>query len=56
MHVLHKLILRVSKMAEGTKQECALVERNCVLFYVITVIIVLREGHQARFELISKIF
>ena len=22
-------------MAEGEKQECALVERNCVLFYVI---------------------
>ena len=28
----------------------ALVERNCVLFYLI---IVLREGSQARFELLS---
>ena len=32
---------------------CALVERNCVLFYLI---IVFREGSQARFELLSEIF
>ena len=53
MHVLYKLILSTSKMAEGAKQKCALVERNCVLFYVI---IVLRDGNQARSELFSKIF
>ena len=53
MHILYKLILSTSKKAEGVKQECVLVERNCVLFYVI---IVLRESSQARFELFSKIF
>ena len=53
MHILYKLILSTSKKAEGVKQECVLVERNCVLFYVI---IVLRERSQARFELFSKIF
>ena len=53
MHVLQKLILSTNKMAEGTKQECVLVERKCVLFYVI---IVLREWNQARFELFGKIF
>ena len=44
MHALHKLILSTSKMAEGVKQECGLVERNCILFYVT---IVLREENQA---------
>ena len=53
MHVLYKLILSTSKMAEGAKQKCALVERNCILFYVI---IVLGDGNQARSELFSKIF
>ena len=53
MNVLHKLILSTSKMAGGAKQECASVERKCVLFYVV---IVLRECNQARFELFSKIF
>ena len=53
MHVLHKLIISVSTMIEGEKQECALVERNCVLFYVIKL---LKEENQARFELFSKIF
>ena len=33
--------------------KCALVERNCVLFYLV---IVLREGNQTRFELFSEIF
>ena len=32
MHVLHKLILSTGKMAEGTKQECGLVEGNYVFF------------------------
>ena len=32
---------------------CALMKRNCVLFYLI---IILRKGNQARFELFSKIF
>ena len=40
-------------MAEGAKQECALVKRKSALFYVI---IVSREENQARFELFSKIF
>ena len=35
------------------KTRCVLMKRNCVLFYLITV---LREGNQARFELFSKIF
>ena len=35
------------------KTICVLVERNCLLFYLI---IVSREGNQARFELLSKIF
>ena len=49
MHSLHKLFLSISKVAET---RCALVKRNCVLFYLI---IVLREGNQARSELFSKI-
>ena len=53
MHVLHKLILSTSKTAGEAKQECALMERKCVLFYLI---IVLRECNQARFELFGKIF
>ena len=53
MHVLHKLILSTSKTAGEAKQECALVERKCVLFYLI---IVLRECNQGRFELFGKIF
>ena len=40
-------------MAEGVKQKCELVERNCILFYVT---IVLREENQAWFELFSEIF
>ena len=33
MHVLYKLILLISKMFEGAKQECVLVEINCVSFF-----------------------
>ena len=47
MHVLYKSILSTSKMAEGAKQECTLVEKNCILFYVI---IILREENQRPFE------
>ena len=39
-------------MAKGAKQECALVERNYILVYVV---IVFREGNQAQFELFCKI-
>ena len=53
MHVLYKSILSTSKMAEGAKQECTLVEKNCILFYVI---IILREENQGPFELFSKTF
>ena len=35
------------------KTRCVLMKRNCVLFYLITV---LREGNQARFELFGNIF
>ena len=40
---------------DGYKGETryALVERNCILFYLI---IVFREGSQAGFELLSEIF
>ena len=35
------------------KTVCALVERNCVLFYLI---VVLREGNHNWFELLNKVF
>ena len=47
MHVLYKSILSTSKMAEGAKQEFTLVEKNCILFYVI---IILREEKQGPFK------
>ena len=53
MHVLYKSILSTSKMAEGAKQECTLVEKNCILLYVI---MILKEENQGPFELISKTF
>ena len=53
MHGLRKLIPWTSKMAEEAEKYNELVERNCVLFYLI---IVVSEGNQAQLELFSEVF